>query len=43
VSKVESKIFGVVKPDEEHLLWPFEGSWRDELGFTGRSSSPRAG
>jgi hypothetical protein len=34
VSKVESKIFGVVKPDEEHLLWPFEGEyWRDELGF----------
>jgi tetratricopeptide (TPR) repeat protein len=34
VSKVESKIFGVVKPDEEHLLWPFQGEyWRDELGF----------
>jgi tetratricopeptide (TPR) repeat protein len=34
VSKVESKIFGVVKPDEEHLLWPFRGEyWRDELGF----------
>lgn len=34
VSKAESKIFGVVKPDEEHLLWPFKGEyWRDELGF----------
>jgi hypothetical protein len=23
-----------VKPDEEHLLWPFDGEyWRDELGF----------
>ncbi|HEX4337376.1 MAG TPA: hypothetical protein VH062_15775 [Polyangiaceae bacterium] len=34
VSKVESKIFGVVKPDEEHLLWPFQGEyWRDELGY----------
>ncbi len=34
VSKAESKIYGVVKPDEEHVLWPFEGEyWRDELGF----------
>jgi hypothetical protein len=34
VSKAESKIFGVVKPDEEHLLWPYQGEyWRDELGF----------
>lgn len=34
VSKAESKVYGVVKPDEEHLLWPFQGEfWRDELGF----------
>ena len=34
VSKAESKIYGVVKPDEEHVLWPFDGEyWRDELGF----------
>jgi len=34
VSKVDAKIYGVVKPDEEHLLWPFRGEyWRDELGF----------
>jgi hypothetical protein len=34
VSKAEAKIFGVVKPDEEHVLWPFDGEyWRDELGF----------
>ncbi len=34
VSKAESKIMGVVKPDEEHVLWPFDGEyWRDELGF----------
>ena len=34
VSKAESKIFGVVKPDEEHFIWPFDGEyWRDELGF----------
>ena len=26
--------YGVVKPDEEHVLWPFDGEyWRDELGF----------
>ena len=34
VTKAESKIFGVVKPDSEHILWPFDGEyWRDELGF----------
>jgi hypothetical protein len=34
VSKAESKIFGRVNPDEEHMLWPFDGEyWRDELGF----------
>lgn len=34
VTKAESKIYGVVNPDEEHVLWPFNGEyWRDELGF----------
>jgi len=34
VSEAEAKIFGVVQPDEEHVLWPFDGEyWRDELGF----------
>src|SRR5262249_48834982 len=34
VSKEESKVYGVVNPDEEHVLWPFDGEyWRDELGF----------
>jgi tetratricopeptide (TPR) repeat protein len=34
VSKEESKVYGVVQPDEEHVLWPFDGEyWRDELGF----------
>ena len=24
----------IVKPDEEHVIWPFDGEyWRDELGF----------
>jgi tetratricopeptide (TPR) repeat protein len=30
----DAKVFGVVNPDEEHVLWPFDGEyWRDELGF----------
>ncbi|HMJ56022.1 MAG TPA: hypothetical protein VK540_28325 [Polyangiaceae bacterium] len=34
MSKEESKVYGVVNPDEEHVLWPFDGEfWRDELGF----------
>jgi len=34
VTKEESKVFGQVSPDEEHVLWPFDGEfWRDELGF----------
>jgi hypothetical protein len=34
VNQQESRIFGIVKPDEEHMLWPFDGEyWRDELGF----------
>src|SRR5690606_807883 len=34
VSAAESKIDGLVKPDEDHVLWPFDGEyWRDELGF----------
>ena len=34
VSTTESKVYGVINPDEEHVLWPFDGEyWRDELGF----------
>ncbi|HEX2732715.1 MAG TPA: hypothetical protein VHM70_13985 [Polyangiaceae bacterium] len=34
VSAAESKIYGVVNPDEEHVIWVFDGEfWRDELGF----------
>jgi hypothetical protein len=34
LSKEEALTYGVVKPDEEHVLWPFDGEyWRDELGF----------
>jgi tetratricopeptide (TPR) repeat protein len=34
LSKEESLTYGVVRPDDEHVLWPFNGEyWRDELGF----------
>lgn len=34
VGKEETDVYGVVSPDEEHVLWPFDGEyWRDELGF----------
>ena len=34
LSKEESEVFGVVKPDDEHVLWYFNGEyWRDELGY----------
>ena len=34
MTQEEAKVFGVVNPDEEHVLWPFDGEyWRDELGF----------
>ncbi|MBW2523543.1 MAG: hypothetical protein JRI23_05185 [Deltaproteobacteria bacterium] len=33
-TKEEALEYGMVKPDEEHVLWPFDGEyWRDELGF----------
>lgn len=34
VTKEQGQTYGLVKPDEEHVLWPFDGEyWRDELGF----------
>lgn len=34
VSSQDAKTFGVVNPDDEHFIWPFDGEyWRDELGF----------
>jgi len=33
VTQAEGKA-NIVKPDEEHVIWPFQGEyWRDELGF----------
>jgi tetratricopeptide (TPR) repeat protein len=34
----------VVKPDEEHVIWPFDGeSWRDELGFYRQTITSKCG
>lgn len=34
VSATDAKLYGVVNPDDEHFMWPFDGEyWRDELGF----------
>ncbi len=34
----------VVKPDEEHVIWPFQGEyWRDELGFYRQTITSKCG
>ena len=34
----------VVKPDEEHVIWPFDGEyWRDELGFYRQTITTKCG
>ncbi len=44
VSEAESRVYGVVKPDDEHALWPFDGEfWRDELGFYRQVVSSKCG
>lgn len=43
VSAAESKA-NIVKPDEEHVIWPFNGEyWRDELGFYRQTITSRCG
>ncbi|CAN5492503.1 hypothetical protein BH09MYX1_BH09MYX1_28060 [soil metagenome] len=43
VTAAESKA-NVVKPDEEHIIWPFNGEyWRDELGFYRQSITSKCG
>ena len=43
VSQAESKA-NVVKPDEEHVIWPFDGEyWRDELGFYRQTITSKCG
>jgi len=34
----------VVRPDEEHVIWPFDGEyWRDELGFFRQTITSKCG
>jgi hypothetical protein len=44
MSKAESRVMGVINPDEEHVIWPFDGEyWRDELGFYRQVVSSKCG
>ncbi len=43
VTAAESKA-NIVKPDEEHVIWPFDGEyWRDELGFYRQTITSKCG
>ena len=43
VTVSESKA-NIVKPDEEHVIWPFDGEyWRDELGFYRQTITSKCG
>lgn len=43
VSQAESKA-NIVRPDEEHVIWPFDGEyWRDELGFYRQTITSKCG
>jgi hypothetical protein len=43
VTAAESKA-NIVKPDEEHIIWPFDGEyWRDELGFYRQTITSKCG
>jgi hypothetical protein len=43
VTAAESKA-NIVKPDEEHVIWPFKGEyWRDELGFYRQTITSKCG
>ena len=43
VSVEESKA-NIVRPDEEHVIWPFQGEyWRDELGFYRQTITSKCG
>jgi hypothetical protein len=43
VTVEESKV-NIVKPDEEHVIWPFNGEyWRDELGFYRQTMTSKCG
>jgi SepF-like predicted cell division protein (DUF552 family) len=41
---VEESKANIVKPDEEHVIWPFNGEyWRDELGFYRQTITSKCG
>jgi hypothetical protein len=43
VTAEESKA-NIVKPDDEHVIWPFNGEyWRDELGFYRQTITSKCG
>jgi hypothetical protein len=43
VTAEESKA-NIVRPDEEHVIWPFQGEyWRDELGFYRQTITSKCG
>jgi hypothetical protein len=43
ITREESKA-NIVKPDEEHVIWPFNGEyWRDELGFYRQTITSKCG
>ena len=40
----EESEFNVVKPDDEHVIWPFDGEyWRDELEFYRQTITSKCG
>ncbi len=42
--KRDELAFGMVKADDEHILWPFDGEyWRDELGYYRQVVNSRCG
>jgi len=41
---VEESKANIVKPDDEHVIWPFKGEyWRDELGFYRQTITSKCG
>ena len=41
---VAESMANIVKPDEEHVIWPFNGEyWRDELGFYRQTITSKCG
>ncbi len=41
---VEESKANIVRPDEEHVIWPFQGEyWRDELGFYRQTITSKCG